>query len=437
MALSVQFDLTVWQFDIVTAYLNGILEEEVLMKIPDMLSEILNRLVSKQNDNTYINDRAKYMLEKLQSGGNVCSLKKALYGLRQAGRQWYVKLSETLISLGLQPTINEPCLFFGNVNAELVFVLVYVDDILVASRDIKYIIEIKNGLSSHFEIKDLGKANYCLGLEIVQNNDHIVLKQSGYILGLLKQYGMHECNSAITPSEISGRLNDLCVYDALGSEYPYRELIGALMYLSVATRLDIANTLSRLAQHVNKPQKCHWVAAKRLLRYLAGTANIGLVFTKNNEPLIAYSDADWEGCPMDRLSYTGYVFELSGAAISWKSKKQKTVALSSTEAEYVSLTEAAKEALYLQSILYELNLNDWANLTIFIDNRGAQFLAENPVCHDRMKHADIKHHFIRNLINSRTIVLEHVSTKNMIADILTKPLTRINHEKCVKGLGLA
>ncbi|XP_071580260.1 uncharacterized protein [Temnothorax nylanderi] len=143
---------------------------------------------------------------------------------------------------------------------------------------------------------------------------------------------MDQCNPVVTPSEVSARFNDASE-DGPQENCPYRELIGALMYLSVATRPDIANTVSRLAQFTNKPRKYHWLAAKRVLRYLAGTAEIGLVCTKTDEPLVGYADADWGGCTVDRRSYTRYAFLLSGAAITWKLQKQRTVALSSTEAE--------------------------------------------------------------------------------------------------------
>ncbi|XP_053964328.1 uncharacterized protein LOC128867249 [Anastrepha ludens] len=206
------------------------------------------------------------------------------------------------------------------------------------------------------------------------------------------------------------------------------------MYLSVATRPDIANTVSRLAQYVTNPSMCHWLAAKRVLRYLAGSAHRGLVFRKTNDPLIGYADADWGGCTVDRRSYTGYVFLISGAAITWKSQKQRTVALSSTEAEYISLAEAAKEAIYLRSLLTEPGLKEFIDITAL--NKGAQFLAGDPVFHARTKHIDIKHHFIRETVTAGHLKLQHISTQNMVADVMTKSLSKVNHERCRTGLGL-
>lgn len=296
------------------------------------------------------------MLENLRDGGNLCRLKKALYSLKQAVRQWYSRLREKLVSLGLKAAKNEPSLFYDDAGDDRVLlVLVYVDDILVASQETKYIMDLKQRLLEDFEIKDIGRAKYCLGLQIDQGEGKIELAQTGYIFGLLEQYGMKNCNPVVTPSEVNVQFDDASD-PGESMNYPYRELIGALMYLLVASRPDIANTVSRLAQFTSKPRKCHWIAAKRVLRYLAGTAEIGLVYSRTNNLLFGYANADWGGCTIDRRSYTGYVFLLSGAAITWKSQKQRTVALSSTEAEYISLAEAAKEALYLRNLLHELGL---------------------------------------------------------------------------------
>lgn len=177
--------------------------------------------------------------------------------------------------------------------------------------------------------------------------------------------------------------------------WPYRELIGALIYLAVATRPDISNAVSRLAQFSNNLKKQHWLTAKRVLRYLAGTTDYGLLFFRADQPLIGYSDADWGGCALDRQSYSGYVFLLGGATISWKSQKQRTVALSSTEAEYISMTEATKEGLYLRSLLTELGLSRMAATTLYVDNQGAQYLAHDHLYHPRTKHIDIRYHFLR------------------------------------------
>ncbi|XP_050340599.1 uncharacterized protein LOC126767022 [Bactrocera neohumeralis] len=211
---------------------------------------------------------------------------------------------------------------------------------------------------------------------------------------------MSECNPVATPSELKINLVENNSIDKL---CPYRELIGTLMYMYIASRPDIANTVSRLAQFVTNPLKCHWNAAKRILSYLAGTANRSLLYQKSGLQLVGYADVDWGGCTTDRHSHTGYIFLLSGAAIRWKSQKQRTVALSSTEAEYVSLAESAKEAVYLRSLLNEIGLQKLAEVIIYVDNRAAQCLANDTVFHARTKHIDIKHHFVREI---RVIFIE-------------------------------
>jgi hypothetical protein len=317
-------------------------------------------------------------------------------------------------------------------------VAVYVDDLLVAARDEIWVQEIKNQLLQDFQVKDLGLAKLCLGLEIKQEDGVIELSQVGYIKALLKKYKMEGCNVVATPSEITShkpstkRLNQ----SSNPKNWPFRELIGSLMYLAVATRPDIANTISRLAQYANDPQAEHWSVAKRILRYLLGTSDLALVYTSTGESIYGFSDADWTGDTSDRCSYTGYVYLLGGAAISWKSQKQRTVALSSTEAEYVSLSEAAKEAIYLRNLLLEMDLDKYGDVILYVDNLGALYIAFDPVHHARTKHIDVRYHFVRDKFTSGELELKHLPTAHMTADILTKALPRVLHERCLEELGL-
>lgn len=240
------------------------------------------------------------------------------------------------------------------------------------STDPSWVDEIKMKLLEDFEIEDLGEASHCLGLEIKQDEKFIMLRQSRYIQDILEKYGMSNYNPTSTPSEVAAKQKDVVVEEIRLNDWPYRELIGTLMYLSIGTRPDISNTVSCLAQFTNEPAKHNWMAIKRLLRYLAGTREIGLVYRKNEKPLIGYSDANWGGCLVTRRSFTRYAFFLASAAVTWKSQRQYTVALSSTESEYVSLSEATKEALHLSRLLREIGLNDRSNVKIFVDNRSAQ-----------------------------------------------------------------
>lgn len=173
-----------------------------------------------------------------------------------------------------------------------------------------------------------------------------------------------------------------------------------------------------------------------MLRYLPGTKDLGLKFVKDNNPLVAYTNADWANCTIDRKSYTGSVFIFGGAAVSWESRKQRTIALSSTEAEYMAITDTAKEAVYILKILKDLRLSTLANVTIFNDNQGAGKLAGNPVHHSRSKHIDVKYDFIRQKLKEHPVDLRYLPTEKMIADVLTKGLSGAKFTNCISGLGL-
>lgn len=304
------------------------------------------------------------------------------------------------------------------------------------SRDDAMIKKLKGHLSVKFEVKDLGAVKYCLGLEFTRSKNIIAISQRGYILEILERFGMSECKPVTTPLEPGFKLfGERGGTDEHEAKVPYRELIGALSYLSVGTRPDIAHTVSYLGQFNDCHGEVHWKAAKRVLRYLKGTSHMGLVFGHFDEPPVMYTDADWGGCNVDRKSYTGYAFVVGGAAVSWDSKKQQTVALSSTEAEYMALSEATKDAIYMRKLLESFGIN-LKSVTLKNDNLGAQKLAVNPVYHARTKHIDIRHHFIRDAVKKKIMTVEYIPTSEMPADILTKELSRMKHEDCVRLLGL-
>lgn len=196
----------------------------------------------------------------------------------------------------------------------------------------------------------------------------------------------------------------------------YQSLIGTLMYLAVSTRPDIAHTVSVLSQYNVNPGKTHWTSAKRVLSYLQGTRNLGLCFRKTKNNLVGYVDSDWAGDVDDRISYTGYVFKLPGMAITWEARKQKTIVLSSTEAEYMALCEAAKEVVYLRNFLAKLQFSDEVAgpTAVYCDNQGAQKLMKNPVFHQRTKHIDIKHHYVREVFQRRDLDVKYIASSEMI-----------------------
>lgn len=276
------------------------------------------------------------------------------------------------------------------------------DDILITSQDVDWIERTKQILTEDFELKDFEKVEYCLGIEFAQSGDTIAMSQTGYTRDLLRQFQMDECNPVSTPMEMGTKLirsNRKC---ELQGSRPYRELIGGLMYLAMATRPDITNAVAKLSQFSNFPEEVHWHALKRVLRYLQGTDRIGFMYHKTGQPVIGYSDVDWDGCEMDRKSFSGYNFILGCATISWKSQKQPIVVLSSTEAEYMALTEAAKEASYLRGVLIEVGLRRAADTVVYVDY---------PMFHRRTKHIDIKYHFVRDTVNAGEVTLTHTSSE--------------------------
>ena len=216
---------------------------------------------------------------------------------------------------------------------------------------------------------------------------------------------------------------------------PYQNLVGSLMYLAVSTRPDISHNISVLSQYNTNYGKEHCIAAKRVLRYLKGTENYGLHYKLSEDELTGFADADWGANIDDRRSYTGYIFKLSDAAISWDSRKQRTVAMSSTEAEYMSLSEATKEAIHLRRFLTEI-MGQQNSTILYNDNQGAGLLSKNPIFHNRTKHMDIRHHFVRDNVIAGTINIEYISTNEMPADFLTKGLSSPKHNKCISKVGL-
>ncbi|GJQ75229.1 hypothetical protein Trydic_g9829 [Trypoxylus dichotomus] len=246
-------------------------------------------------------------------------------------------------------------------------------------------------MSNEFELKHLGKAQYCLDIEFNIKNEKISLLQKGYIQDVLERFGMTDCKPVSTSLNPNDRLmKSIREPTEEQSKQPYRELVGALTYLSLCTRLDISFEVSYLAQFNDCHRNEHWSAAARVLRYLKGTMNLGIVYKTNKLDLRSYVDVDWGNSATDRRSYTGYYFILSGAAISWESKKQQTVALSTTQAEYMGLTEVPKEAIYLSRFLIELGVERLADVKIYNDNLSALRFAENPTYHARSKHIDIR-----------------------------------------------
>ncbi|KAI8424616.1 hypothetical protein MSG28_003049 [Choristoneura fumiferana] len=371
-ALAVRLGFDISHLDVTTAFLNGFLEETIYMQIPE-------GFVGGNTD------------------GKVLKLKRAIYGLKQSSRAWYRRVDDCLVQSGYIKSKLEPCLYVNSSNGLKTIIALYVDDFFLFSNDEQETKRIKQELSSQFKLKDLGQVKQCLGMNvnIDKQNNVITLDQESYIDQLLHRFNMTESKVAETPME--EKLNLEKASDCK-SEFPYQQLIGSLMYLAVLTRPDIMYALSYMSQFNNSYNEQHWCYAKRILRYLKKTKHYCLKYSKDGKAEIeGFVDADWAHNVGDRRSYTGFNFMLSGGAISWESKKQKTVALSSTEAEYMGISEACKEAIYLRNLQFEITGHMYA-VVLYNDNQSAQKLLANPVFHKRSKHIDVRYHFCRESV---------------------------------------
>lgn len=419
LALAAMLDLECEQMDVVTAFLNGDLEEDIFMEVPQGLK-------SKANE------------------GKVCKLLKSLYGLKQAPRQWYAKIHEYFVNcLGFSTSLNDPCLYIRHSSSYMILVALYVDDLLIVGNSKQHISNLKGELSKRFEMKDLGPAQTMLGVEIRRNRSErkLSISQIEYTEQVLKRFGMESCRSTDTPMQKSGPADLNLPDQPLPTNVPFRQAIGSLIYLVSCTRPDIAFAVHRLSQSVESPQNHHWTAVKHVLRYLSGTKSFGIQYGGSNnkgDSIIAYSDSDYAGDTASRKSTSGYILLLSGGSISWKSKKQPIVATSSCEAEYIACCAATKEAIWLSRLYAEVrNVKNPTPITIMVDNNGTIDLAQNSTVGERSKHIDVKYHFVRESVQKKKVSLNRCDTADQVADPLTKPLEKVKHQKFTKLQGLS
>lgn len=435
IAMSVEENLKLNQMDVVTAYLNGKLDKKIIMKMPDYLEEYVSEIMVEEsrNDDLTVFSKAKKMLEDLKSikGEKVCLLERALYGLKQSGRQWYLELDKELKNMDFVPTDADPCVYVLRKGGVKVVIAIYVDDLLIAYSCDRKLAQIKTILNEKFEMKDLGEPELLLGMQIQrQGGDIIKIHQEKYIDKILKKFNMEDCKTSVTPIEPNLKL---LKSDKSENNLPYQQLIGTLMYLAVATRPDIMFSVSYLSQFNSCYGEEHFKSAKRILRYLKGTKTAALCYKKTELELYGQADADFASCTVDRKSYSGYCFKFAGAPISWESKKQKSVALSTAEAEYTCIAEAAKEAIHLKRLLNDISDLEQPIITIYNDNQAAIQITKNPTVSSKTKHIDTKLHFIRQLSD---VQVEYLASSNMEADLLTKglPGPRLNLLRTSMGL---
>jgi len=416
LALGAKYNLDIDQMDVTTAFLHPDLDEEIYMELPD-----------------------GYKLN-----GEVCRLKKSIYGLKQASRAWNKKLDQLLKDFEFKQSDFDPCVYYKINNGKILIPAVYVDDLIVLSNDKKEKRKLKAHLMKYLKMKDLGEIHHCLGIRIQRDQaaGTISLDQEKYIEQVLNRFNMSSCNGASTPIDLNvdlfsdDLLPDTAEEVAEMQRIPFQEAVGCIMYIAQGMRPDIVHAVGLMSRFNSNYGRVHWTAVKRILRYLSQTWNLKLVYSNVDDELVGFSDSDWGGDKKDLKSTTGYTFILSGAAVSWNSKKQPTVAKCTSEAEYMALSMAASEAVWLKGIHRELVPGAPEVVTIHCDNKGAIDLARNPGYRPKMKHISIQHHFIRDRITAGDICVDKVASEDMIADCLTKRLPKDGHNKCVSRLGL-
>lgn len=395
------------QLDVNNAFLNGDLTEEIFMKQP----------------------------QGLEDGSNlVCRLNKALYGLKQAPRAWNDKFNKYVVNkIGFKQCENDLCLYVRNVNNDIMYLLLYVDDIILAGSNINSVESVKQKLMTEFKCKDLGNLNQFLGIKITKTKDGMFLSNKTYLENVLNRFEMSNCNAVSTPLDVNPPrdLNGPCIIDLK----PYRELVGCLMYAMLSTRPDLSIAVNFFSRYQTNATESQWVGLKRVLRYIKGTINYGLYFSKQCvTTMVGYVDADWAN-EQDRKSISGYMFEILGGVVSWSSKKQNVIALSSTESEYVALCQASCEFLWLKNLLSEMLIVVQLPVVMFEDNMSCIHMLSKPD-HSRQKHIDVKFHFVKDLVSKKLIDVLYISTKEQKADIFTKGLSSVQFSKLRTGLGV-
>ena len=412
-------DLEIHHMDVKTAFLNGKLDCDIFMEQPEGFVDV------KHPD-------------------YVCKLKKGLYGLKQSARCWNGTIDEFLKSRGYHPNGADECVYIKTVKKEdghisFVILAIYVDDIIPITNDAALLAEEKTVICDKFDMVDNGEISFCLGLSIKRDrvNKIITISQQNYTENILSRFQMDKCRPVATPLEPGTKYYRTTEGDDLFDVKTYQMAIGSLTYAALCTRPDISAAVGVMSQFMSNPNTSHWIGVKRILRYLRGTSRYGLVYYGNGgSELIGYSDADWAGDINTRRSTSGFAFQLGKSTITWCSRRQATVAKSSTEAEYVSLSSAAQEVIWLRRLLVNLGIQVLSPTTIFEDNQSAIDISRNPKHHDRTKHIDVCHHFIRERITTDEIAVVYCPTDEMTADIMTKGLGAVKFKKFRDQLGV-
>jgi len=384
-------------FTVNNAFLHGDLEEDIFMTLPPGFDS--------------------------KGATKVCKLQKSCMGFKQASRQWFAKFSSTLISHGFIQSKADYSLFTRSQDSSFIALLVYVDDIVIASNDISGVSALTVFLHSVFSLKDLGPLKYFLGLEVARSDKGIVVSQRKYALDILEDSGVLGAKPVFFPMDPNIKLSR-SDGELLSDPSSYRRLVGRLVYLTI-TRPDLSFFVQMLSQFMDSPRKPHMDGASRVLRYLKSSPGQGIFFPSASDlKLKAFCDSDWAGCPDTRRSVTGFCVFLGDSLVSWKSKKQHTVSRSSAEAEYRSMAAVTCEITWLLALLRDLQLPHPDAALVFCDSQAAIHIAANPVYHEHTKHIELDCHVVREKIDQGIIRTLHVKSAHQLADLMTKALHR-------------
>lgn len=374
--------------------------------------------------------------------GLLCRRLRSLYGLRQSGRLWNQNVIAFFKSIGFTQLNGDPSILIRRSDNEISIVSVYVNNFLLASNTMTILEILKKLLAKEYNIKDLGKVKTIIGWQITRDTGTHTMKihQSAFIRDLVIEKGFTECNANIIPMKAGSAIEMLEPEDYDKADlHTYQRLIGKLMYLACGTRPNIFFAVRQLSKYNADPRKGHFRAAKRVVRYLKSTMQMGLMFGRASRELLPYSltgyaDSNFAGDPADQKSVMGYCFFL--AVVSWSSKKQRTVSTSTTEAEYIALGYAAKEAVWIRRFINKMGLEMVESLTLHGDNKMSISLTKNAKSQHRTKHIDVQHHYIQELVNKGELTVKWIPSSEMLADGMIKALPTETFRKHKVLLGM-
>lgn len=419
MATAAQFGYHCHQMDVKTCFLNPEVDARLHMELPEGFP---TQVLGIDDDDLVMSDY-------------VVRLNKGIYGLKQSSRLWYEMLVGYMVQDGFTVCQSDTCLYVQKLpDGSMLWVTCWVDDLLITCLHLSVINDFKSRISARFKMKDLGPVHYCLGMRFTFTPGSVRMDQERYIDELMVRHAMTTTSLALTslpPGTVLERATGLGEHVLLpkAEAVTFREITGALLYLVVCTRPDIATAVHQLSRYMMTPTTAHMTAARHVLRYLKGTTTVGLTYKRSDEPhvFVGYADASWNTTVESSKSIGGYVFMLAGAAVSWRCKTQTLVAMSTTEAEFDSLSAATREAIYLRNLMLEMGLHRKEPTTIFEDNMPCIELVKGPLCTGRTRHIALRFHFVRYHVKDGAILVVYCKTNEQVADILTKILPLPQH----------